>query len=88
MWKQNTAQVIPLVIPSTGVIPDSLPHSLKRQPASEYVHTNAKICNSWNTFNCKKLFKLQIRPPSLFLLITYPRIDECFPAEAENWEIR
>ena len=30
MWKQNTAQVIPLVITSTGVIPKSLPHSLKR----------------------------------------------------------
>jgi hypothetical protein len=32
----------------------------------------------------KKLFKLQIRPPSLILLITYPRIGECFPAEAEK----
>ena len=30
MWKQNTAQVIPLVISFTGVIPKSLPHSLKR----------------------------------------------------------
>jgi len=30
MWKQNTAQVIPLVISSTGVIPKSLPQSLKR----------------------------------------------------------
>jgi hypothetical protein len=28
MWKQNTAQVIPLVISSTGVIPKSLPQSL------------------------------------------------------------
>jgi hypothetical protein len=25
-----------------------------------------------------------IIPPSLFLLITYPRIGECFPAEAEK----
>ena len=58
MWKQNTAQVIPLVMSSTGVIPKSLSQSLKKQPASEYVHTNAKICNSWNMFNCKKLFKL------------------------------
>jgi len=40
--------------------------------------------NSWNMFNCKELFKLQIRPPSLFLLITYHRIGECFPAEAEH----
>ena len=30
MWKQNTAQVIPLAISSTGVIPKSLPQSLKR----------------------------------------------------------
>jgi hypothetical protein len=30
----------------------------KKQPTSEYVNTNAKICNSWNMFNCKKLFKL------------------------------
>jgi hypothetical protein len=30
MWEQNTAQVIPLVISSTGVIPKSLPRSLKR----------------------------------------------------------
>jgi len=30
MWKQNTAQVIPLVISSKGVIPKSLSQSLKR----------------------------------------------------------
>jgi hypothetical protein len=30
MWKQNRAQVIPLVISSTGVIPKLLPQSLKR----------------------------------------------------------
>jgi len=30
IWKQNTAQVIPLVISSTGVIPKSLSQSLKR----------------------------------------------------------
>jgi hypothetical protein len=30
MWKQNTAQVIPLVISSMGVIPKSLSQSLKR----------------------------------------------------------
>jgi len=30
MWKQNTAQVIPLVISSTGKIPKSLPQSLKK----------------------------------------------------------
>ena len=42
MWKQNTAEVIPLLISSTGVSPKSLPQSLKRQPTSEYVQTNAK----------------------------------------------
>jgi len=30
MWKQNTAQVIPIAIPSTAVIPKSLSQSLKR----------------------------------------------------------
>jgi len=30
LWKQNTAQVIPLVISPTGVIPKSLSQSLKR----------------------------------------------------------
>jgi hypothetical protein len=30
MWKKNTVKVIPIVIPSTGVIPKSLSQSLKR----------------------------------------------------------
>jgi len=30
MWKQNAAQVIPIVISSTGVIPKSLSQSLER----------------------------------------------------------
>jgi len=30
MWKQNAAQVILIVMSSTGVIPKSLSHSLKR----------------------------------------------------------
>ena len=30
MWKQNTAQVIPIIISSTGVIPKSLSQDLKR----------------------------------------------------------
>jgi hypothetical protein len=30
IWKQNTVQVIPIVISSTGVIPKSLSQSLKR----------------------------------------------------------
>jgi hypothetical protein len=39
MWKQNTAQVIPLVISSTRVIPKSLSQSLKRLN----VHPNTYI---------------------------------------------
>ena len=30
MWKQNAAQVIPIAISSTGVIPKSVSQSLKR----------------------------------------------------------
>jgi hypothetical protein len=30
MWKKNAVKLIPIVIPSTGVIPKSLPQSLKR----------------------------------------------------------
>jgi hypothetical protein len=40
MWKQNTVQVIPIVLSSTGVIPKSLSQSLKRldlQP-NTYIH--------------------------------------------------
>jgi hypothetical protein len=33
MWKQKAAQVIPIVISPTGVIPRSLSQSLTRQPA-------------------------------------------------------
>ena len=44
--------------------------SNKTELAPQYIYTTAKICNSWHMFNCKKIFKLQLRPPSLFLLIT------------------
>jgi hypothetical protein len=72
MWKENAAQVNPIVISSTGVIPKSLSQSLKRLASKTYtyIHTNAKICNFWHMFNCKKLSQLQIRPTSLILLIT------------------
>jgi len=42
MRKQNTAQVILIVISPTGVIPKSLSQSLKRLD----LQPNAKICNS------------------------------------------
>jgi len=37
-------------------------------------------------FNCKKLFKLQIRPPSLILLITASQDRWIFPSQ--SWEVR
>ena len=37
-------------------------------------------------FNCKKLFKLQIRPPSLILLITTSQDRWIFPSQ--SWEVR
>jgi len=85
MWKQKTAQMTPIVISSTGVIPKSLSQSLTRLNLHPNTYIQIKkICNSWHMFNCKKVFKLQIRPPSLILLITKSRIGEYFPAKAEK----
>ena len=72
MWKQKAAQLIPIVISSVGVIPKSLSQSLTRLNLhpNTYIYTTANICNSWHMLKCKKLFKLQIRTPSLILLIT------------------
>ena len=70
MWKQTAAQVIPIVISSTGVIPKSLPQSLKRLNLHPHTYIQMqKLCNSWHIFNCNNLFKLYIRPSSLILLI-------------------
>jgi len=70
IWKEKAAQVIQIVLSSMGIIPKSLSQSLTRQLAPQYIYTTAKIYNSWHMFNCKKLYKLQIRPLSLILLIT------------------
>ena len=71
MWKHKAAQVVPILISSTGVIPKSLSQSLTRLNLHPNTYiTTAKIRNSWHMFNCKKLFKLQVRPPSLILLHT------------------
>ena len=51
-----------------------------------YIYTTAKICNSWHMFNCKELFKPQIRPPSLILLITASQDTWIFPSQ--SWEVR
>jgi hypothetical protein len=80
MWKQNTALVSPLVISSTAVISKLLPQSLKRLNLHPNTYIQMQKSNSWNMFNFKELLKLQIRPSSVFLLITYCRIGECFPA--------
>jgi len=88
MWKQKAAQAIPIVISSTGVIPKSLAQSLTRfnLHPNTYIHTTANICNYWHMFNCKKLLKLQIRPPSLILLITISHDRWIFPSQ--SWEVR
>ena len=36
----------------------TITESKETWPASKYIHTNAKICNSWHMLNCKKLSKL------------------------------
>jgi hypothetical protein len=51
---------------------------------TKHIYTDAKSGNSWHMFNCKKFPKLQIRPPSLILLMIHPRIGEYFPAIAEK----
>ena len=45
-----------------------------------------KIYNSWHMFSCRKLFKLQIRSPSLILLITTIQDRWMFPSK--SWEVR
>jgi len=37
-------------------------------------------------FNCKKLFKLKIRPPSLILLITTSQDRWIFPSQ--SWDVK
>jgi hypothetical protein len=44
MWKQKAAQVIPIVISSTGVIPKSLSQSLTRLNLHPNTHTYIHIC--------------------------------------------
>ena len=60
--------------------------SNKTQTAPQYIYTYAKICNSWDMFSRKKLFKLQIRPPSLILLITASLDWWIFPNQ--SWEVK
>ena len=90
MWKQKAAQVIPTVIRiiyrSNSKI--TIVESNKTQLAPQYIYTAAKICNSWHMFTCKEHFKLQIRPPSLILLITTSQDRWIFPAKTEKREFQ
>jgi hypothetical protein len=58
-------------------------HSLTKT-TPKHIYTDANSGNSWHMFNCKKFPKLHTRPPSLILLMKYPRIGEYFPAKAEK----
>jgi len=64
--------VIPIVIASTGVIPKSLSQSLTRLK----LHPNAYIQLQKSVIlgTCSIVRKLQIRPPSLILLITTTQV--------------
>jgi hypothetical protein len=64
--KTKNAFLIDIAVPNTHNLAKTVTNKL----APEYIYTTAKICNSWHMFNCKKLFKLEIRPPRLILLIT------------------
>jgi len=60
--------------------------SKKTELTPEYIYTSAEICNSWHMFNCKKLFKLQIIPSSLILLITTSQDKWIFPSQ--SWDVK
>ena len=69
MWKQNTAQVIPLVISSTGVNPKSLPQSLKRLNlhSNTYIQMQKfSLLGSWNHTN-KAYGGAEVMPRALTL---------------------
>jgi len=71
MWKQEAAQVIPIVISSTGAITKSLSQSLTRLNLhpSTYIELQKYVILGTCSI-VRKFLKLQIRPPSLILLIT------------------
>jgi len=73
MWKQKAAQVIPIAIPSTGVIPKSLSQSLTTLNLHPNTYTQLQISVILGTCTIERNFlnyKVQVRPPSLILLIT------------------
>jgi hypothetical protein len=56
MWKQNTAQVIPLVISSMGVILKSLPQSLKRLKPHPNMYTQMQKSVILGTYSIVRIF--------------------------------
>jgi len=70
MWKQKAAQVIPIVLSSTGVIPKSLSQSVTRLNLHPNTYIQLQKSVVLGTCSIVRNFKLQIRPPSLILLIT------------------
>ena len=56
MWKQNTVQVIPIVISSTGVIPKSLPQSLSRFNLHPNTYTQMQKSVILGTFSIVRNF--------------------------------
>ena len=79
--------MIPIVISSMGVIPKSLLQSLTRLnlQLTTYVQQQKSVILG-TCSNCKKLFKLQIRPPNLILLITTSQDRWLFPSQ--SWEVK
>jgi len=73
MWKQKAAQMIPIAIASTGVIPKSLSQSLRTLNLHSNTYIQLQISVILGTCSIVRNFinyKLQVRPPSLILLIT------------------
>ena len=73
--------------PDSNIISESnskvtITKSDKTYLAPQYIYTTAKICNFWHMFNCKKFFKLQVRTPSLILLITTYQDRRIFPSQS------
>ena len=89
MWKQKAAQVIPIAIPSTGVIPKSLSQSLTTLNLHPNTYTQLQISVILGTCTIERNFlnyKVQVRPPSLILLITASQDRWIFPSQ--SWEVR
>ena len=63
MWKQKAAQVIPIVISSTGVIPKSLSQSLTRLTANYYYYWLLR-CDSRYTCRYVPTFQRKLLSPS------------------------